>query len=62
MKKTTYMLRRLVASLLLAAWLVAFRFMVTSTLATPMILTTSCTLFSILMPGIWLTHATKDMR
>lgn len=58
----SYALRRLVAALLLIAWLMAFCFMVTSTLATPMILTMSCTLFSILMPGIWLTHATKDMR
>lgn len=62
MKKNSYMLRRLVAALLLMTWVVAFFFMVTSTLATPMILTGSCTLFSILMPGIWLTHATKDMK
>jgi hypothetical protein len=58
----TYTLRRLVALLLLLAWLAAFLFMVTSTLETPMILTAACTLFSILMPGIWLTHATKDMK
>jgi hypothetical protein len=62
MKRDSYMLRRLVASLLLAVWAVAFQFMVTSTLATPMILTASCTLFSILTPGIWLNHATKDMK
>jgi hypothetical protein len=57
-----YMLRRLVAALLLVMWLMAFFLMVTSTLATPMILTASCTLFSILTPGIWLTHATEDMK